>query len=563
MAYQIIQELCSGCHQCKVNCPVGAIRFKGVKYWIDPEMCIDCGECVTHCHNGIISKIGEPVQESTPHEPERLNVDLVVCGAGASGLVAAVKTAQAGKKVVVLEKALEAGGNSWYAGAHRFHYTRYHREKGLPDKRDDLLRSVMDATGWKLDVQLFHNVLQSSEALIDWLCDECDCAEDFGPVFDERGEFRIELQNKTVNMKQFKLPDRSIGPSGFGPFIVLKMLDMCRKVGVEVRTNHEAAHLKTDENGAVCGVIANNPGGIVDISAKAVILATGCFSRNEEYLRRANPSIFTPGEPIHYFSVPTCTGDGIRMADEIGAQIDFENTRARNCGPAHHPFCYSALCVCRVPYVVNINMNGKRWASEQGRAESIFIKQPGLIQYSVCDKSIIDRSIKELLEMGYDGEQGAAIFANYEQDIEEETKLDTPAKKADTLEELAELMGVPVEPFVNEIRHYNDMCRNGHDDDFFKEPRYLVPIENPPYYAFFGKRFQENAMGGVVIDSNTAVVRDDGSVIPGLYAIGDNCRGILVGLGPESDVVEGAVSSLTWSVTSGFLASKAVLDDLG
>ena len=70
-------------------------------------------------------------------------------------------------------------------------------------------------------------------------------------------------------------------------------------------------------------------------------------------------------------------------------------------------------------------------------------------------------------------------------------------------------------------------------------------------------------MGGVVIDSNTAVVRDDGSVIPGLYAIGDNCRGILVGLGPESDVVEGAVSSLTWSVTSGFLASKAVLDDLG
>ena len=95
MPYQIKQELCSCCHQCKVNCPVSAIRFKGVKYWIDPEKCIDCGACVKNCHNCVIYKVGEPEAQAPAHETRHEKYDLVVCGSGASGLVAAVRTAQA------------------------------------------------------------------------------------------------------------------------------------------------------------------------------------------------------------------------------------------------------------------------------------------------------------------------------------------------------------------------------------------------------------------------------------------------------------------------------------
>ena len=69
MAYQIDQELCSCCHRCRVECPTGAIRFRGSKYWIDPEQCVCCGHCVTVCHNDVISDPDNPPPAATPPPP--------------------------------------------------------------------------------------------------------------------------------------------------------------------------------------------------------------------------------------------------------------------------------------------------------------------------------------------------------------------------------------------------------------------------------------------------------------------------------------------------------------
>lgn len=561
MPYQIKQDLCSCCHQCKVNCPVGAIRFKGVKYWIDPEKCIDCGTCVKHCHNCVIYKVGEPEPQVPAHDTIRRACDLVVCGSGASGLVAAVRTAQVGKKVIVLEKNGQPGGNSWYAGANNFHYTRFHKARGIPDNREDQLRDFMRATEWRVDVKLIQHLLQVSDKFVDWLIDDCDAAGDIQPEHIEDGVGILNATGQSVGLKRFKRPDRSIGPGGFGTYMVLKMLEQCEKLGVEVLLNHEAYRLLTDEEGKISGVIARDPGGETEISCKAAVLATGCFSRNEELLRIANPDLFLPGEPVHYFSVPTCTGDGIRMAKELGGRIDYRNMRALSLGPAHHPFGYSALCVSRLPYVAFVNLNGKRWISEaDGMAQRYAIlKQPGLIAYSIADTHIFERTIQELLDDGYDGEEGAAIFQNYRAELEEESRLDTPTKKADTLEELARLMGVDEKTFVAEIERYNEFCRKGHDDDFFKEARFLVPIEKPPFYAFYMKRFQENAMGGVDIDGDTRVLKEDGGIIPGLYAVGDNSRGIQVEGDISVNYIERTFTALTWASSSGFMASEGVL----
>jgi succinate dehydrogenase/fumarate reductase flavoprotein subunit/NAD-dependent dihydropyrimidine dehydrogenase PreA subunit len=562
MAYQIQQEYCTGCHQCKVNCSVNAIHFKGVKYWIDPDICIDCGTCVEHCHNGIITKIGE-VPQVIKHRPVHLDCDVVILGAGGSGLIAAVRTVMlTGKKVIVLEKAREAGGNTWYAGGFRTYYSKLEREAGIPDNRDAKIRDFMIKVLWQEDHRLVNNVFQSSEKFADWLIEDCGCEQDF--VIGEKpwyygGGKGLIFTNKTG--KKFKRPDPSIGPGAMGSFIVLKMLDMCNKLVIPVLTGHTAENVIKDKNGTVAGVIARDPGGITEISCKACVLATGCFSRNEKLLKKVNPELAVAGEPVHFFSIPSCTGDGIRLAEEAGADIDYYNMRALSLGPAHHPFGFASLCVAREPEVVFCNLDGKRWANEMENTMAlrhVFHRQPGLVNYAIADSNIVKTIINRLIANKKDDDDGVVVFKDYQKEMDEESKLDTPTKKADSLEELAGLMNVPPDVFVSEIKRYNEFCRKGRDENFFKAPEYLIPVEKPPFYAFYGKRFQENAMGGAKIDSTTRVLDKSGNPIPGLYAVGDNTRGIQLHGDVGVDFVENNINALTWCVTSGFIAANSV-----
>ena len=139
------------------------------------------------------------------------------------------------------------------------------------------------------------------------------------------------------------------------------------------------------------------------------------------------------------------------------------------------------------------------------------------------------------------------LYETWLADLEEECTLEKPAKKADTLEELAEKCGLPVNAFMETVRRYNEFCAKGVDEDFGKDVKFLKPIaDHGPYYAIYGQRFSEAAMGGVMVDGQCRCIRNDGSVIPGLYAGGDatsamHIRGHLA-----------VISELTWAVASAY-----------
>lgn len=559
MAYQIEQAFCSCCHRCKVVCPVGAVRFKNTKYWIDPAKCIECGLCAQNCHNNIITKIGaEPVQPK-PHAPIKKEADLAIVGAGGSGLVCAVKFAQlTGKKVIVLEKAREVGGNTWFASGFWVHYSALQRSAGEPDNRESKLRAFLMEVLQQEDPQLIRNVFYATEHFIDWLMAECDCAEDFALKQTHRGSM-VEFVNKTGT--HYKRIDCSIGPGGVGSFVIEKLMKQAGRLGIEILTETAAQELILDENGAVTGVIASDPGGLVQISAKAVVMATGCFSYNDELVEKCRPGFFAPDcVPVHRFSVPTCTGDGIKMGIAAGADIDYENTSCKILGPARHPYSFSLVHLIREPQSILVNANGRRFGNEQDNAmgmRKLIIQQPGRFCWCITNDNLL--AAQQLSNgNGPWGQQGEhkEVTSHWREDLAHELNIDAQCFSADSLEELADKIGVPSEALTETIADYNEYCKNGFDAGFFKDPRFLVPLEGAPYYALRMQTFQENAVGGMKINSSVQVLRPDGTVIPGLYAIGDNTRGVRLAGDIGAELVEQTISNLTWCMASGYMAAE-------
>lgn len=106
------------------------------------------------------------------------------------------------------------------------------------------------------------------------------------------------------------------------------------------------------------------------------------------------------------------------------------------------------------------------------------------------------------------------------------------------------------------VQRYNEFCRSGVDEDFGKAKEYLIPVdmEQGPYYAIYEQRFSEAAFGGVRVNGNCQVTREDGSVIPGLYAGGD-CTSAMHRRGKLA-----VISELTWAFAAAYVSGKNMVD---
>ena len=133
--FVIKRSLCACCHNCASDCPMQAIDFVGTKYQIDQDQCVQCGLCAKVCHTGACHEVPETPAVVSQHDPIHLYCDVVVVGTG-SGLVSAVRAAQAGKKVIVLEKSHKLGGNTDFAHGYMVTYSDWHEKLGIPDERE-------------------------------------------------------------------------------------------------------------------------------------------------------------------------------------------------------------------------------------------------------------------------------------------------------------------------------------------------------------------------------------------------------------------------------------------
>lgn len=446
--------------------------------------------------------------------------DLIVVGGGASGKSAALIAARAGKNVVVLEKMPETGGLSMYAEGTAAFESSVQKELGTPrlskyhfPTKKEGLEKLMGYSHQRANYEVARAFVENSAETI-------DIYRDLGVVYKTCD---IAAEDDPNEVWTFHLPE------GLGAHCQEVLLDAIQKLDVDIFTETPAKELIV-EDGRVVGVVAESEGAPLRIGGKAVILATGGMGSNPDRIFKY--SWFAPAA----YNMNTLTplqnvGDGLDLALSAGADPTVITTCPILAAGGRDMTMDSQVGGAGVNPGVWVNKTGHRFAAESvaenlGDIGTYYGKQPGGIVWSILSQADIDRLVSEGSEIAI----GEFVVYHKPMDrlpIELDAHLESGlVKKADTLEELADMMDVPQDVFVETMRSYNEACEKGYDDAFMKKPQYLRAVDKAPFYAIPLTTGTMGSAGGIKINGNMQVVDVDGNAIEGLYAVGLDATGL-------------------------------------
>ena len=496
---------------------------------------------------------------------EDLRADIIIIGGGGAGLPAAAAAIEAGaKKVIILDKREILGGCARMAKGFFAVESPAQKRLGIHHTADECFTEHMEQASWTCDARLVRAWLNGSKDIVRWF-------EEKGVVIDDVTAF--------TGTKRFyhRVADK---PTMTGNTIMDMLVKDCKKKGVQVIMETRVRRLLTDAKGNVTGVLADQKGKDLRIAAKSVIIATGSITRNEELLKRYYPEVSF--ENIKLIPLPHSTGDGLLLAEEIGAAKDGFVTTLW-IGPHNHPHNVRVGLVSRRPHMILVNKYGVRYADETlyskhqwgWFAGNALERQPGRICYALMDEKIKrDMIRKREIVSGLEDSQGRLASGDFlaradqetgaevahddglawldelEDDIQSEIKQGR-VKASDTWDEIAEWMGADPAVLKATVDRYNVFCKNSYDADFLKSKEWLLPLRTPPYYAILAHQGVDACIGGIRISHRMEVLDKELRPIGGLYAAGVATSGWL---GPAGYSFSG--SELGFSLFSGYTAAK-------
>lgn len=460
--------------------------------------------------------------------------DVIVVGAGGAGLAAAATAAENGASVLAIEKQGIAGGTtSLSGGVIQAAGTKYQKEftnyaDDTPEKHEQ--EYLAEGEG-RLYEPLVHDFTQNSAANLDWLAKmgikwtsvyghtEVPYAKDF---FADR----IHVYEGG-------------GAGGNGIILTQALLKYAEKEGAEFLYDTAVVGLilKDEVTKEVVGVVAETDGILLYFKARrGVVLATASIDHNVELAKDLSPQHYEDVKRHLCWSVQTDRGDGIQMGMAIGAAvtgfggtIDFDARTGNGTDD-------------RLPTIPSIFVNG------QGLR---FVNEDATYAYGF--RAIFNEE-KKLGKPTYQIFGQDSITAPASPWNEESLAKDVESglvKKADSLEELAGLLGLPAENLVKSVERWNAVAASGRDPEY--ERTMGVKPFSGPYYAYQNTPGNLGAIGGLKVNAALNVLDVFGQPIRGLYAAGLNAGGWLGSYYPGSGTAVGG------AIHQGRRAAKSIL----
>ena len=463
------------------------------------------------------------------------DTDILVVGCGTGGMFAVAAAAEAGGKVIGIDRFPVGTGVREDLGAID---SRYQKKWGTKIDKFDFITMATQYAGGHIQQDLVKLWCEQSAEAIDWL----------GDRLEERG---IELWHEAgdkddhTRYEHFATGHSPRLPRGKdGKFTVTLsqvIADYALKKGARFDYSTKMVKLEKNKEGRVTGCIAqNSEGQYVRYNAKkGVIVATGGYAKNIKMMEALQPwNLRVVGRTG---AMPGAHGDGIRACLWVGAKMDETHSALK--------FDRCAVRPNQMPGVetmnsgdsgffwmgsqpwLKVNADGKRFMNESGTYENILHAdeyQKGHSHYTLFDSNWV----KYAEQFKMHGCSRMFPFANGAdpnipwQVVESKMLPGLIEKgfvvKADTIEEFAQKLQLPVETLKATIARNNELYKKGEDVDYGKEAHRLSPIDKAPFYGAKNTGWLLCTLDGIQINTDMNAIDTEGNPIPGLYVVGND-----------------------------------------
>lgn len=416
------------------------------------------------------------------------NYDLIVIGSGGAGLTAAIQAHELGLKPVILEKMSKIGGNTTRASSGmNAAETDVQLNHHIVDSFEEFYADTFKGGGQQNNQELLKYFTEHSALAIDWLADH-----------------QIILDELTITGGMSTM--RTHRPSSMAPiggFLVSELLKQVATENIPLYTDVKVNELVLNDAHQINGVKVTTANGDRELTAKAVVLATGGFGANQALLTKYRADL----KGYNTTNQPGATGDGIELAQAIGAKlVDMDQVQVHPTVQQDTDHAYLIGEAVRGEGAILVNQSGARFVNELDTRKNVTAaidELGGTGAWLIFDREIRDRvkAVEFYDSIGL-------------------------VKTADTVADLATTTKLDAATLTSTVAKWNQAVADQNDVEFGRSTGMDRDIQHGPFYSIHIAPAVHYTMGGVAINHLTQVLTAQDQVINGLFAAGEVVGGL-------------------------------------